>query len=399
MVRFHTAFHTISLLFLWCVILLPTNTSALVVQSTPTPSTPTKLLILGLGRVGLECAKLAVPHLDQVVGTVRRLPVPSSNDNDDDGIERIPFELSSIRPHLAEASHVLMSIPLPKQRDETLERVLQELQEHSSSRNSPTAVLQWVGIVSTTGVYGNHDGAWVTEDSELLCPPESNAHLYRGLEEDQQNDVAGDGSSSSCAVSVFRCSGIYDATRSALHTVYKRKQKGLPQEAIRASDASTTTTTASTSITNRVHSQDIARAIVSCMTRNKNDADNDDNPSPLGRGRIYNLADDLPAPREEVMRHAADLLEAVGVSLVPPPEAAAAAIPQATSSSSSSITTVRERRRQTDRKLVSNQRMKDELLPDHSLLYPTYRQGLQAILMEPNTPWYDEMMMEQRNSE
>jgi nucleoside-diphosphate-sugar epimerase len=314
--------------------------------------------------------------------------------------------LSSIRRHLAEASHVLMSIPLPKQRDETLEQILQELQEQqSSSRNSQTTVLQWVGIVSTTGVYGNHDGAWVTEDSELLCPPESNAHLYRGLEEDQLNDLDGDDSSSSCgcSVSIFRCSGIYDATRSALHTVYKRKQKGLLQEeAIRPSDGgSSTTTTASTSITNRVHSQDIARAIVACMTRNKNDKDNDndDNPSPRRRrGRIYNLADDLPAPREEVMRHAADLLESVGVSLVPPEAAAPPTIPQAPSSTSTT-TTVRERRRQTDRKLVSNQRMKDELLPDHRLLYPTYREGLQAILMEPNTPWYDEMMIQQRNSE
>jgi hypothetical protein len=73
-----------------------------------------------------------------------------------------------------------------------------------------------------------------------------------------------------------------------------------------------------------VPSQDIAHAIVDSMTRNKNNSDDDDNPLPCcHRGWICNLADDLPAPCEEVMRHAVDLLESISVSFMPPEAAAA----------------------------------------------------------------------------
>lgn len=103
--------------------------------------------------------------------------------------------------------------------------------------------------------------------------------------------------------------------------------------------------------------------------------------SPSRTPQIYNLADDEPAPRADVMEYAADLLASIGVTLEqakqlkngetaePPPS------------------TKRERRRQTDRKLVSNERMKKELLGPNGLTYSTYKEGLEAILKDPTTPW------------
>lgn len=339
------------------------------------PSMPTvenegpssKLLILGLGRVGLECGRLALPVFDRVVGTVRSLP-SSLESLPEEPIEKILFDPplqssasgeSQLEDHLKDATHILWTIPLVRD-DEAMDAAVDLLRT-----NSNTA--QWLGLVSTSGVYGNHDGAWVTEESLPRCTPESNADLYRAMEE-AFADLGGQ---------IFRCAGIYDATFSALHTVYR---SGRPRE------EGGTAARGLPSVTNRIHSADIARAIVSSMEA----------ATPGGQeSRIFNLSDDRPAPRAEVLSYAADLLETHGITL-PEPDAGV-------SPADSWRPSKREMRRRTDRKLVSNQRMKEELLQplegksvgdhaiDHPLQYPTYKEGLEAILRTPGTPWYDHL--------
>lgn len=309
-----------------------------------------QLLIVGLGRVGLDCALLAEQHcFDHVIGTVRSWPVETRDDGTSSSIERIPF--SDVKQRWNEASHVLWTIPLSKEKDENLDQVLQLLQNHNDH-------LEWIGMISTTGIYGNHDGQWVTEDSPLLCTPESNADLYRPVEQ-LFGDVGGQ---------IFRCAGIYDSSRSALHTIYKSGSIP-PHEP--SNDGSMT-------ITNRIHSYDIARAIVGSMKQFGTCNDS-------RQSRIYNLADDEPASRSVVLNYAADLLQSIGVPLtvqVPNLEVEKNTMNILQSPSK------RERRRLSDHKLVSNQRMKNELLgPEEGLLYPTYREGLRAILNDPSTPW------------
>jgi nucleoside-diphosphate-sugar epimerase len=100
---------------------------------------------------------------------------------------------------------------------------------------------------------------------------------------------------------------------------------------------------------NRIHVEDIASAVIAAIARTHPD-------------RLYNVTDDEPAPPQDVVRYAAQLLGAPA-----PPEldfATANLSPMARSFYSES-------------KRVRNDRLKAELLPQ--LAYPTYREGLAAI--------------------
>lgn len=294
-----------------------------------------RLLILGLGRVGLDCAKVASTQFDRILGTVTS---PSQSDFPQDGIERIPFRLENIVDQLEVASHVLWTIPLDRE-DLVVRHVLNELQRSCSKRN------KWLGLVSTSGVYGNHNGAWVSEDSPTLCEAGTSADFYRQVEQDLAH----------LGCQVFRCAGIYDSTKSALHTVYKNGKPTLLAASM-----------ASEGKVSRIHSYDVARAIASSMAQQ------------YGHFRVFNLADDEPTSRSHVMTYAAELLESIGV-------------PLSHAEVENAPTTKRARRRQAERKLVSNERMKEELLgmlKPPGLVYPTYREGLQKILYDPTTPWF-----------
>ena len=137
-------------------------------------------------------------------------------------------------------------------------------------------------------------------------------------------------------VHVFRLAGIYGPGRSALD----RLRAGRAQAIVKPGQ-----------VFSRIHVADVAQALAASMAR----------PDP---GRIYNLADDLPAPPQDVITFAAELL-----GLAPPPETpfdigrSIADGPQLLRRSS---------------KRVSNARIKAEL--GLSLTYPDYRRGLTAIL-------------------
>jgi len=515
------------------------------------PNNHNKFVILGLGRVGLECGRMARPFFHQVVGTVRpknqnlsslttttkkkgneKEDDVNDDDNDDyyeDGIERISiYDTSLLQQHLLTASHVLWTIPLKSsdtnvenQHDSTssssplsspsselvLDHLMSLLVRTSTAttitatntgtleggiddRNptTPTATTttttslpcRWMGFVSTTGVYGNHDGKNVTEASPLLYTPStsSNANLYRCWEERWLSSFTSldDGPTTTSATPppsdenpkhdtptiermttrmrrakrkntgpfIFRCAGIYDSSRSALHTVYKQQQEETSTTATRTrtvppmTKTKTTTprivagqpnnpiqsnTIVSSTKTNRIHSYDIARAIVASMrnadhfdSRTDDDDDDDeegDNNNNIQMGeRIYNLADNDPAPRSVVLEYATELLHSIGI--IPPirepskndvttsstKEKDLSSLSSPSSSTTTTTTTTmksRDRRRLTDQKWVSNQKMKMELISE--LIYPTYREGLQAILMDPQTPWQQQQPQLRDNEE
>lgn len=324
------------------------------------PAPSHDLLILGLGKVGLEVARQASAltppsqHFRSVAGTVRDTTL--TNDNDITTIKRIPCHLSDILPRLAETSHVMVTIPAV---------AVGEAQDDEAGLNAMfDAIVQrlkpgcWLGLISTTGVYGNYDGEWVTEESE--CRPQADTTASQFLE--YEDAWCRRATNHGHHLSIFRCAGIYGPTRSALHTVF---QKGV---LVSTPNSSSDNDKKTKILTNRIHEHDLAASVVASMNM-KIPLEKD---YPLLACAIYNLADNQPESRSVVLEYATNLLKSIHV-------------PLETRSSMAKETSVRSRRRQTDQKRVSNKKMKDVLLPH--LLYPTYKEGLETILNDPASPW------------
>jgi hypothetical protein len=309
-------------LFILCHVL---DTSALVATAHH------RLLVLGLGGIGRAIVKelSTSDYFEQIQGTSRS---PTSFNDD-----VILFESNSVGAVLPKCTHVLITIPPPIEHDAMFDAVVKEL----ASKLPPGA---WLGFVSTSGVYGNHNGSWVTEDSPLYCSEKS--LTFRYIEHEKKWQEISQESGWTCRV--FRCAGLYGPDRSALHTLWKKCVLDISPAA---------------GITNRIHETDVARAIVASMM----------DPSLQRDFCVYNLSDDEPEGRSVVMKYARELFESIGVDVA------------ITESSEALPASVRATRRGTDIKRVSNDRMKRELVSE--LQYPTYREGLMAILKDASSPW------------
>ncbi len=184
----------------------------------------------------------------------------------------------------------------------------------------------WVGYLSTTGVYGDQKGGWVGEDDPLAAT--SVRGLARGAAEAAWTATG-------LPVHHFRLSGIYGPGRSPLD----RLREGRAHRAVKPGQ-----------IFSRIHVTDVGRTLAASIAR----------PDP---GRAYNLADDLPAAPQEVVAFAASLLGMPAPPEVPFEDADMS--PMARSFYAES-------------KRVANRRIKEEL--GVTLAFPTYREGLRAIL-------------------
>ncbi|HZZ32940.1 MAG TPA: SDR family oxidoreductase [Phenylobacterium sp.] len=188
----------------------------------------------------------------------------------------------------------------------------------------------WIGYLSTTGVYGDRHGGWVTEQSRLAAQSPEGARRV-GAERDWLEVGRGMG----LTVQVFRLPGIYGPGRSALDRVRAGQARRIASPG---------------QVFSRIHVDDLAAGLAASIARPR-------------AGGIYNLCDDAPAPNAEVIAFAAGLL-----GMAPPPEvplADAGLSPQAM-------------RFYAESKRVSNARAKAEL--GWRPAYPTYREGLSAIL-------------------
>lgn len=222
---------------------------------------------------------------------------------------------------LRAATHVVLSIPPDEDGDPAL--------RHHRADLDAAANLEWLCYYSTVGVYGDFGGAWVDEESETK-PVNQRSRLRVDVEQ-QWRDYA---KARGVPLSILRIAGIYGPGRSTF-------------DKLRAGDARRIVKPGQ--VFNRVHVEDIGRVTM------------------LAAGRrldgTFNLADDAPAPPQDLVTHAAELL-----GVPPPPEvpfAEAEMSPMARSFYS-------------DNKRVSNARIKAAL--GIELLYPSYREGLGAIL-------------------
>ena len=253
------------------------------------------------------------------------------------GFPALPFTrgrpLADPAAALAGATHALISVPPDESGDPVLDEHGADLASHPG--------LHWVGYLSTTGVYGDHGGGWVDEDTPL-APTGERGRRRQEAEAGWLDLFRRHG----LPVHVFRLAGIYGPGRSAL-------------DALRAGTAQRIDKPGQ--VFSRIHVADLAAVLLASMAR----------PDP---GRIYNVCDDDPAPPAEVIAFAAGLLHVTPPPLVP--FDAAELSPMARSFYA-------------DNKRVSNRRMKEELRV--RLRYPSYREGLEALLKterptDPSSP-------------
>lgn len=199
-----------------------------------------------------------------------------------------------------------------------------------------TAGIEWAGYLSTTGVYGNRDGGWVDEASELR--PETRRGARRVRAEEQWLSLYREGS---LPMHIFRLAGIYGPGRSALDSVRAGNARRIDKPGHAFS---------------RIHVEDIVQVLRASMAK----------PHP---GRVYNLADDRAAPSHEVIAEACALLGVEPLPLLPYVEADLAPITLSFYS---------------DNKRVDNSRIKEEL--GVCLQYPDFFKGLQACLAAEGDP-------------
>ncbi|MEM9222129.1 MAG: SDR family oxidoreductase [Pseudomonadota bacterium] len=188
--------------------------------------------------------------------------------------------------------------------------------------------LAWVGYLSTIGVYGDHGGGTVTEDSDCLAT--SARGKWRITAEAAWARLTG---RIGVPLGTFRLAGIYGPGRNTLLSLQRGKAKRIVKPG---------------QVFNRIHVDDIAATLLAAI----NDP----------RDRIYNVSDDEAAPPQDVVTFAAELM-----GVAPPPEVPfdeAELSPMARSFYG-------------DVKRVSNARIRDEL--GVRLRYPTYREGLRAL--------------------
>ncbi|OWW05039.1 NAD(P)-dependent oxidoreductase [Rhizobium sp. R72] len=141
--------------------------------------------------------------------------------------------------------------------------------------------LRWIGYLSTVGVYGDHKGNWVTEDTP--CTPVSGRSKERLEAEDGWMAI---GTEVGIPAAVLRLSGIYGPGRNAICNL----ERGTARRLIKKDQ-----------VFNRIRVEDIGAATQFLAAH--------------GLGGIYNVTDDLPGPPQDVIVEAARLL---GVE--PPPE-------------------------------------------------------------------------------
>ena len=188
----------------------------------------------------------------------------------------------------------------------------------------------WIGYLSTTGVYGDREGGWVFEDGRLAAQSLEGARRVSA-----ERDWLEVGRGMGLTVTLHRLPGIYGPRRSAL-------------DRLRAGTARRYAVPGH--VFSRIHVDDLAAALEASVARPR-------------AGGIYNLCDDEPASNGDVIAYAAGLL---GLPIPPEePLDLETLSPQA-------------RRFYAETKRVSNSRAKAEL--GWRPAYPSYREGLAAIL-------------------
>ena len=294
----------------------------------PDPARPEPtLLSLGHGYSARRLARDLVAEGWRVIGTTRSAEKAEALRGE--GVEPLVWPgddaAGAIRPALEAASHLLISAGPDAQGDPVLRAAGAEIAARAER-------FDWVGYLSTTGVYGDRGGAWIDETAARA--PSTRRGTWRMAAEDAWLALHRD---HGLPVHLFRLAGIYGPGRGP----FEKVRRGTARRGVKPGQGFS-----------RIHVDDIAAVLRASMAR----------PAP---GRAYNVCDDAPAPPQDVIAEAARLL-----GLPVPPEIAfedAEMTPMARSFYAES-------------KRTSNARIREELGVD--LRHPDYRSGLRSLLDE-----------------
>ena len=267
-------------------------------------------------------AKCLAPHLIKrgwVVSATSR----SITEHPFDGVTVVDFDKIN-KDTLKHVTHILVSVPPNSHGDPVL------LKHTRLINDLPN--LHWVGYLSTTGVYGNTDGALVNECSPLN--PTNERSKLRLLAE---KSWLGLSNSYGLPVHLFRLAGIYGSGRNTLKRVMAGRAQRIELPGQKFS---------------RVHVEDMARVLIASMTNRE-------------PGEVYNVCDDEPASQSDVVEYSCKILGIKPPALISFEEAKKKMSPM-------TLSFWKDNRR------VDNTKIKNNL--GVSLLYPTYRAGLTAIL-------------------
>lgn len=219
-------------------------------------------------------------------------------------------------------THILISVPPKKDGDVVFKAHARDILQNSS--------VEWIGYLSSTGVYGNRDGEWVDETAEIR--PTSERGSKRAKAETQWlklRRVAG------IPINIFRLSGIYGVGRSAIDTA----RAGVAKRVHKDGHAF-----------NRLHVEDVVQVLTATIDQHTT-------------GDIYNLADDNPAGSDQLIEHACQLL-----GKTPPP---------LLEYDDDLDMSPMGRSFYKDNKRVCNKKIKEQLGVE--LKYPDYKSGLDSI--------------------
>ena len=276
------------------------------------------LLSIGHGYSAQALAKRLLPQGWRIVGTTR-----SAEKTDEiaaTGVEPVIWPGADPGALVAAFPNILVSAGPGPDGDPVLNAAYDDI-----ARAAPD--LRWLGYLSTTGVYGDHGGGWVDENTPLT--PSTKRGQARVDAEARWQGIP------DLPLHIFRLAGIYGPGRGP----FAKVRAGTARRIIKDGQ-----------VFSRIHVDDIALALDLSLH----------SPAP---GAIYNLCDDDPAPPQDVIAHAAELL---GLPIPP-----AIAIDDADM-------TPMARSFYAESKKVRNDLIKNTL--GWAPIYPTYRAGLKAML-------------------
>lgn len=280
-----------------------------------------KLFVFGLGYSSLRLLDLYADRFERISGTVRqpekRARLRQSSRHR--GLDVHLFDGAAHDPEIAalagEADVLLVSVPPGLTGDPVL----------AAYGDTLRTGLAHVVYLSTIGVYGDHHGAWIDEETEAAADSErAKARLAA---------EAGWGTIAGSRLAILRLAGIYGPERNAL----ARLRDGSARRIVKPGQ-----------VFNRIHVDDIARAIMAAVAREASG--------------VFNVCDDEPAPPQDVIAHAAELL-----GIAPPPDEDYATAPMTPMARSFYASSNR----------VRNVRAKRDL--GLELAFPTYREGLKQL--------------------
>lgn len=274
------------------------------------------LLSIGHGYSAQALARLLLPEGWQIIATTR--DAAQARALEKTGVEALVWPGADLP--FDRATHLLSSVAPDASGDPVLNALSAQITEAAPH-------LDWVGYLSTVGVYGDHGGGWVDEDTPLT--PATKRGAMRVAAEQAWQAIPG------LALHIFRLAGIYGPGRGP----FEKVREGTARRILKPGQ-----------VFSRIHVEDIAQVLMASIAH----------PNP---GRVYNVCDDDPAPPEDVLSHAAALLGLPEPPGVPFDDADLS--PMARSFYA-------------ENKRVRNDRIKREL--GVTLRYPDYRAGLAALL-------------------